>query len=276
MSFHQRSTVSKLGFFTGISVLFVLLVVGEFVVVLAFFRSVLYGLVAGLLWFTLVTVLSLLTQQTYLRLRMRTQSVTGGRATTLEKLCDRFDIHVRGARTTPENSKFSVAEIAGLTSSNLYLFVIDAFFDRYDSDEQTAILVREWALANNYYQLYVRTIPLLVLAGYYLSRIVVARVFPVYQQVVSQFRLLEIAALIMVYFQFRLAFKLLYDADDRAAAATSPETVIQVLKKTRLLEKNVRKRAWPYCLLWMRPSINQRIERLQKRYSSDAGEPAGE
>jgi hypothetical protein len=122
-------------------------------------------------------------------------------------------------------------------------------------------------LANSYYQLYVRTVPLLGLAGYYCSRIAVARVLPTYQHVISQFRLLEIAGFVLLYVEFRIAFRLLYDADDRAVEATSPETVIQVLKKTRLLEKNVRKRAWPYCLLWMRPSIQQRIERIQEAHS---------
>lgn len=266
MAFQRRSTVSKLGYFSSAFILFILSVIVFFATVLTFiiYDDIRYGLTMAFLWFALSVFISQLLRPTFNRLLLNTRAVTDDRAATIERLCNQVGIRIRGVRTAPENRQFSVAEISGLTSGSFYLFAIDAFFERYDSDEQAAILIREWALANNYYRLYARTTPLVMVAGYYLSHIVVARAFPAYQQVVTQFYVLEIAALVFIVLEYRHAFKKIYTADERAAAATSPGTVVQVLKKTGLLEKNVRKRAWPYSLLWMRPSVQQRIERLQE------------
>lgn len=196
-------------------------------------------------------------------------------ATDYATLCAEGGTPVKGVWTLDEfRDAYGFAAIYGLVPGNRHLFLETTFFDAYAPEERTAMVVREAALARDYYQVFGKTVLYLAFLAYYAIVLVVLHVSGANNPFSGWPLVPEILFALLFVGGVRYARLSVYRADRVAAEQTDVETVVSAMEKFAYEKSESNRESARIKLLslfWTRPSPEKRIEHLRNHF--DVKEP---
>lgn len=189
------------------------------------------------------------------------------------QLCADFGVPVGGVWTLDDfRDSYGFAEIYGLVPGNRHLFLETSFFDVYTPDERIAVVAREAALAERYYQLLGKTLLYLVFLAYYAVVLVVLYASRVRNPFRNWLLVPEVFLGLLFVLGVWYARRTVYRADRYATEQTDVETVVSALEKFADEKGESDTETAKIKLLsavWTRPSPVKRIERLRERFDTE-------
>lgn len=214
-------------------------------------------------WLLSVLLLALVLRPYFYRFKTRMKRVPEGLEASVETGCARHGVAVRRSWLVRNAPGFGMAEIAGLLPWDRHLVVEEWFFASLDPAEREALVARETALVRARYQLFSHAAGPAIIAGV-AGLVSIASLIPTETMGGSNtVLLLGVASGGLYLLAARYGARKLFEADRHAAHETSPEVVVSLLEKAASEYEESAWHRWPLALLAMRPTTDQRIDRLR-------------